>query len=108
MIRAIAFLLITIGFLSESEAQGQHLFRRGAVPQPTTSSVLATTPTGRVYTYSYYSRSALPARTYVGYGNNDFPYHGVPYGHPYDPYTFNAMSNSYGAEMSRYYYPPLK
>ena len=28
------------------------------------------------------------------YGANDFPFHGRPYGHPYDPWTWPYMSGS--------------
>jgi hypothetical protein len=108
MTRTIAAFLTLAGILTATETHAQFPFRKGVARQEMTGQTAVSIPTPRVYTYSYYSRSSLPARTYVGYGNNDFPYHGAPYGHPYDPYTWAAMSNSYQAEMSRYYAPPLK
>ena len=58
--------------------------------------------------YSYYAAPyPLPARSYVGYGANDFPFLGRPYGHPYDLWTWPYLSrNPYGV-LARYYYPPL-
>jgi len=61
----------------------------------------------RVYSYSYYA-SPYPARTYVAYGADDFPFYGVPYGHPYDPWTWPYMSGSYNRGLARYYDPPVK
>jgi hypothetical protein len=111
MIRTFATLLtfaIVVG-LASSEAQAQLFSRRGSARQGmTSSSGMTTAPTARVYSYSYYTRSNLPARTYVGYGDNDFPYHGAPYGHPYDPWTWPAMSGSYQGGLARYNSPPLK
>ncbi len=117
MNRTVAFILTfgLIGLFSATEAEAQRFFRRANARQATAyspptvaSTVSPAAPAPRVYSYTYYSRSTLPARTYVGYGDNDFPFHGSPYGHPYDPYTWSAMSGSYQAEMSRYYSPPLK
>lgn len=43
--------------------------------------------------YSYYlAPVGHPARTYVGYGNDDFPFHGQIYGQPYDPWTWVGLS----------------
>ncbi len=70
----------------------------------TTSS----TPTAPLYHYSYYVSPPYQARTYQGYGNNDFPFYGVPYGHPYDPWTWPYMSGSYTGGLARYYDPPVK
>jgi hypothetical protein len=113
MTRTIAALLLA-GVLSATEANAGGFFRRGhattvaTYSSPTPGHSAASVPTSRLYSYSYYTRSTLPARTYVGYGTNDFPYHGSPYGHPYDPYTWDAMSGSYNSSLAHYYYPPLK
>ena len=113
MTRTIAaVLLVGVCFATEANAGG--FFRRGhsapvvAYASPTPGYVAGPTPAYRVYTYSYYTRSPLPARTYVGYGANDFPFHGAAYGHAYDPYTFEAMSGSYYSSLARYYDPPVK
>jgi hypothetical protein len=120
MTRPIAALLTLAGILSATEAKAQHFFRRGiaqpsaTAPATTSSTAAATAPatgaaaSARVYSYSYYSRSALPARTYVGYGTTDFPFHGVPYGHAYDPYTWAANDRTSGSILARYYDPPVK
>jgi hypothetical protein len=113
MIRPITALLTLAGILSATEANAQ-FFRRGQARQavsyvtPAPSPVTAGAPSTRVYSYSYYSRSSLPARTYVGYGTVDFPFHGTPYGHPYDPYTWQAMAGSNAGALARYYDPPVK
>jgi hypothetical protein len=113
MIRPIAALLTLAGILSATEVNAQHLFRRGNAGQavtyasPAPASAPATAPS-RVYTYSYFTRSSLPARTYVGYGTQDFPFYGTPYGHPYDAYTWNAMAGSNASALARYYDPPVK
>jgi hypothetical protein len=117
MIRPIAALLTLAGILTATEVKAQHLFRRGNAGQAVTYAAPAPTPTpaiaragapSRVYSYSYFTRSSLPARTYVGYGTQDFPFHGTPYGHPYDPYTWNAMAGSNASALARYYDPPVK
>jgi hypothetical protein len=62
-----------------------------ALPSYGSAPVLA----GGIYLppYSYYlAPYPLPARLYSGYGNNDFPFYGRPYGHPYDPWTFESLS----------------
>lgn len=42
--------------------------------------------------YSYYAAVyPYPARFYVGYGSNDMPFYGTPYGHPYDLWTWPEM-----------------
>ena len=114
MTRPIAALLTLAGILSASEANAQHIFRGGHVRSSVTSSrpsqVGPASPAAgsRTYSYSYYMRSDLPARTYVGYGDNDFPFHGTPYGHPYDQWTFSTLSGTYGQGLARYYDPPVK
>ena len=59
--------------------------------------------------YSYYAAKPLgTARGYYGYGEDQFPYYGRPYGHPYDPWTWPYMSSSYQNSLNRYYDPPVK
>lgn len=59
--------------------------------------------------YSYYVRLPWPARGYVPYGASDtFAFHGNPYGHPYDPWTWPYMSGGYYGNLARYYYPPVR
>jgi hypothetical protein len=57
--------------------------------------------------YSYYAAFPYPARGYVGYGANDFPFYGHPYGHPYDPWSWTTLSGGAYGVLARYYYPPL-
>lgn len=52
--------------------------------------------------YSYYAALPFPARGYVGYGTNDFPFYGRPYGSPSDPWTWPSMSRSYYAARGTY------
>ncbi|WP_422925639.1 hypothetical protein [Singulisphaera sp. PoT] len=69
------------------------------------STTYAPTPTPP---YSYYAAWAGPARLYAGYGSNDFPFYGRPYGHAYDPWTWPYMSGSYYRDLAHYYYPPVR
>ncbi len=117
MIRPFALLLTLAGIVTATDADAQQIIRRGyAPPAPygsTTYSSYYSVPATpaqptRMYSYSYYTRSSLPARTYVGYGTQDFPFYGVPYGHPYDPWTWPMMSGAYASGMARYYDPPVK
>ena len=61
-----------------------------------------------VPTYSYYASYPYPARQYVGFGQNDFPFYGKPYGRPYDPWTWSAMNEDPYESLARYYYPPVR
>ena len=126
--KPIAAFLTLVGVLTATEANAQHLFRKGharsavtyASPAPshtgTTyssgySSLSAqpnVTPTAPLYHYSYYASPPFQARTYQGYGSDDFPFYGVPYGHPYDPWTWPYMSGAYSRGLARYYDPPVK
>jgi len=114
MIRLLAVSLIVAGILLTTEANAGWPFahrKGGMASSPAYAGSMSSTPSApmtRVYSYSYYSRTSLPARTYVGYGTDDFPFHGMPYGHPYDAYTFDAMAGSYQASLARYYDPPVK
>ncbi|SIO58248.1 hypothetical protein SAMN05444166_5606 [Singulisphaera sp. GP187] len=58
--------------------------------------------------YSYYAAYPNPARGYVGYGTNDFPYYGRPYGGPSDRWSWSAMSTAGNGGLARYYYPPVR
>ena len=57
--------------------------------------------------YSYYVAQPGTARGYYGYGEDQFPYYGRPYGHPYDPWTWPYMTDSYANSLHRYYSPPI-
>ena len=72
------------------------------------ASAPASFPAGYVAPYSYYAAPAgLPARIYAGDPGN-FSFSGRPYGHAYDPWTWQYMSTNYsGGLLARYYYPPL-
>ncbi|MFO0950049.1 MAG: hypothetical protein U0835_02645 [Isosphaeraceae bacterium] len=63
--------------------------------------------------YSYYA--AIPPvspRGYVGYVNpsdSGFAFYGRPYGHPYDRWSWDALSTApYGGVLAKYYYPPVR
>jgi hypothetical protein len=61
--------------------------------------------------YSYYAAwPNWPARQYVPYGASDiFPFHGRPYGRPYDLWTWPYMSTPFfSGALARYYYPPVR
>ena len=58
--------------------------------------------------YSYYTAFPDPARGYVGYGTNDFPFYGRPYGGPSDRWSWAAMSTAPYGTLARYYYPPVR
>ncbi|MFO0911142.1 MAG: hypothetical protein U0794_22850 [Isosphaeraceae bacterium] len=62
---------------------------------------------GVVSPYSYYA--AIPPtqpRTYVGYGNDIFPFYGRPYGSPNDRWSWNTLAA--GNPLARYYYAPVR
>src|SRR5947209_7024294 len=61
-----------------------------------------------VPSYSYWTAAyyGYPPRIYVGYGSNDFPYYGRPYGSPSDPWSWPAMAG-YAAGIPTRYYPVL-
>src|SRR3954469_1208079 len=58
-------------------ASPSQMVNSSAAPGATYSTPFAPAAPSRVYNYSYYA-SPQPARTYVGYGNDDFPFYGVP------------------------------
>lgn len=117
MTKPIAALLSLAGLLAASEAQGQHILSgrhaarvaaRSSTPTYAPVSQAASVAPAHVYPYSYYAAIPNPARGYVSYGTEDFPFHGVPYGHPYDPWTWPYLSGSYNRSLARYYDPPVK
>ncbi len=58
--------------------------------------------------YSYFAAFPGPARIYVPYNDQDtFTFQGQPYGRPYDRWSWNYLTGSYGAP-ARYFYPPLR
>jgi len=117
MTKPIALCLTLAGLLSATEAQAQYIVgARYAAPIAGSyypaAGVVATTPApaaAHPYPYSYYVAYPHAARGYVGYGSQDnFPYYGRPYGHPYDPWTWPYMSGGYYGTLARYYDPPVK
>ena len=67
---------------------------------------VAPTPGPALVPYSYYAAYPRPARTYQGYGSNDFPFHGKAYGSPNDPWTWYYMGGP-SRYLANYYHPPL-
>ena len=118
MTRPIAALLTLAGILSASEANAQHVPRRGhghkaasyVSPAPSISgaSSFSTMGTFRPNSCGDNTQSPLPAGTSVGNGADEFPFHGQPYGRPYDRWTWSTLSGSYGQGLARYYDPPVK
>lgn len=74
------------------------------LPEAGSGLGLAGPRSGAIMPYSYYATFPQPARVYVGYGPNDgFPFHGQPYGHPGDRWSWSAMSSG-DRSLARYYY----
>jgi hypothetical protein len=71
-----------------------------------TGGVYALSETGPTPPYSYYAAFPEPARYYVGYGGNDFPFYGQAYGHAYDRFSWSTLSGA--NRLDRYYYPPVR
>ena len=107
-----------------SHADGQYVARRGysvvapapvvvaptLVPSVATYAVVPRPTVGSTYVppYSYYVvPNPYAKRHYSGYGANDFPFYGRPYGRPYDAWSWPYLSHGYDNAMARYYYPPL-
>ncbi len=115
MRRLIAIAVVAIGSL----ASGSTTFAQGYISvgppvyigSPVTtyysSSYVAPYST-YVAPYSYYSVRSGPARIYEGYGTNDFPFYGQPYGNPSDPWSWQSLSGATVRDLSRYYYPPVR
>jgi hypothetical protein len=114
MTKPVAALLTLVGILSASEANAQHLSRRGH----SRGTVVSATPLyrGQVGASSAISspwlnssgvatRSSFAAQNS---GGDDFPFYGVPYGHAYHAWSFTALSGAYGQNLARYYDPPVK
>jgi hypothetical protein len=58
------------------------------------------------FTYSYYGGWTPQPRVYQAYGEVDsFPFHGVPYGHAYDRFSWSALSGA--SRLNRYFYAPV-
>ena len=93
--------------LCNSRAQAQNVVVANAVPT-SPGIIYGTYFNSPRFTYSYYASYQYPAREYVGYGTNDFPYYGRPYGHPSDRWSWPYLTNSYSNALTRYYYPILK
>ena len=60
------------------------------------------TPRSSPPPYSYWASYPFPARGYVGFGANDFPFYGTAYGSPSDPWTWPAMSRYPGQGVAHY------
>ncbi|WP_435007695.1 hypothetical protein P12x_004960 [Tundrisphaera lichenicola] len=104
MMKSMFALIVLAGLMNAAPRAEAQLFRqRGTSSTPVAS--VASSPV--VHRYSYYA-SSYPARGYVGYGTEDFPFYGRPYGHPYDPWTWPYMTGAYGQGLARYYDPPVK
>ncbi len=103
----IVMFAVAASFLWASKASSQIVFSEepwAATPV----AIRATYPTLYVVPYSYYAAIPFPARGYVGYGYDEFPYYGRAYGSPSDPWTWPSMSESYDyGVLARYYYPPV-
>ena len=105
-IAAAGFVLLSLCVVSRGEAQVV-VSADSWLGVPGSTSPVFIGPYGLV-PYSYYAAIPFPARGYVGYGSNDFPYYGRPYGSPSDPWTWPYMSTAYNAGLVRYYYPPVR
>jgi hypothetical protein len=102
-----------------SRADAQYVISRGYsvvspaptyVPSVATFAVIPRPTVGTTYIppYSYYVvANPYAKRYYSGYGTNDFPFYGRPYGRPYDAWTWPYLSHGYYNAMAHYYYPPL-
>lgn len=97
--------ILLCGLLGTTSAPAQDL----PIPRgPVIGSPAPGVPIVPVYVppYSYYAAWPLPAREYVGYGNNDFPFHGRRYGSPSDPWSWANLAGY--PTLYRYYYPPVR
>lgn len=115
IVRIFAFLVV-IGLATASAARAQSFVYTGprtlagnpaiqpSYPFPMQSYGAPRVVSGGQYLpmYDYYSAPyPLPARFYMGYGPNDYPFYGQTYGHPYEPWSW--------AGLSRYpAYPPVR
>lgn len=100
---------VAVALLGAHRADAQGFAPLGAPPTFVDSRGFSSPamPPGTVYSYSYYAAFPGPARGYVGYGFDGFPYHGSPYGHVYDRWTWPYLGGPPSA-LDRYYDPPVK
>jgi len=117
----LAFALTALVGVSQAQAGGGLFKHRGgyaaSIPGTTTtyssgysgySAGTTATTSPEIKPYSYYVVPPGTARGYYGYGEDQFPYNGRAYGHPYDPWTWPYMSQGYQGSLFRYYDPPVK
>jgi hypothetical protein len=108
MKKLLAALTLAASSFFTSKAEAQSMI--STIPIPGTSGYVEANYAGFSYMapsmgylpYSYYAALPFPARGYVGYGTNDFPFYGRPYGSPSDPWTWPSMSRSYYAARGTY------
>jgi len=114
----LALLLLSFGWAA-GQAQAGHKFLKqraaygASIPGTTAEyssgySGVAASSTPPIKPYSYYVAPAGMARGYYGYGEDNFPYNGRAYGHPYDPWTWPYLSYGYQNSLNRYYEAPVK
>src|SRR5262249_50263523 len=117
----VASLVVAAALVFGQSARAQITVTRGAWYSPAVTSTpmggatFVTPAYGATYyyargyipPYSYWAAYPYPARTYVGYGTNDFPFYGRPYGHPYDAWSWTYMGDPYRG-LAKYYYPPVR
>jgi hypothetical protein len=106
----IAVLAFAVISTIASDADAQVIFPSGPPPgMPSAVSPADAPAYVPPYSYSVAYQRSLPARIYVGYGDDLFPFYGRPYGKPTDAWSWSAMSSSpYGGTLARYYYPPVR
>jgi hypothetical protein len=103
MYKTVAAMALAASILVVSEVRAQSII--ATVPTPGMSGSAGTanagfsqgTPPTGYLPYSYYAALPFRARGYVGYGFNDFPFYGQPYGRPTDTWSWQSMSRSYYA-----------
>lgn len=119
---SMLFVALALAFAPSADAQvvvsrGSRIGTMVGAPASYTTTVVAPAYVGGatvsyssnyIAPYSYYAAFPYPARGYVGYGTNDFPFYGNPYGYPYDRWTWANLSASPYGGLARYYYPPVR
>jgi hypothetical protein len=111
MKKMLAAIALAGSFLIASEAKAQVTV--STIPSRGTPGIVSTSNAGvsfptqatRYFPYSYYAAAPFPAREYVGYGFNDFPFYGKPYGSPNDRWSWNTMSQSSYVSRGTFYGP---
>lgn len=102
---ALALAAFALVALAAGEARSQVITLD--VPPAAAWSSPAMPDAGPIFPYSYYAAFPAPARQYVPYGPHDlFPFHGTPYGQPYDRYSWATLAGT--ASPARYFYPPVR